>query len=168
MQTFFNQIRVALAANLYYLSLYVCLTIPDICSAMSSENGWATDDKYIAWFDQYVGPKYSGGLTSFTGNDCYAFRCSLLHQGSTQHPKGRYKRIIFVEPGATGSILHRNIINDAMNLDLPIFCKDILDGADAWLKQAEQTPEYQKNYPTFAQRYPNGLSPYIGGVPVIS
>jgi hypothetical protein len=167
MQTFFSQIRAALAVNLYYLSLYVCLTIPDTCGAMSSENGWATQDKYIAWFDQFVGPKYPEPI-SFTGQDCYAFRCSLLHQGSTQHPSGRYKRIIFVEPGSTGNLLHRNLINDAMNLDVPTFCNDILDGADTWFEEAEQTSEYRKNYPQFAQRYPSGFSPYIGGVPVIS
>ena len=159
------QIKNGLGANLYLLSLFSALAIPDLCGAMDSKNGEAKPEKYKAWFDKYVAPKYNGFLN---GNDCYYFRCSLLHQGSSQHPKSNYKRVLFVEPSATTNVFHNNIMEDALNIDVRIFCNDIISGAEAWLDENEETELYKKNYDKFMRRYPNGLSPYIVGVPVIS
>jgi hypothetical protein len=164
MKDFLNQIHRVLDLNLYYIGLYICLGIPDICGAICSDNGEAKGEKYKQWFDKYVGPKYSGFLT---GEDCYFFRCSFLHQGSSQHPKSTYSRVIFIEPPAR-NVFHCNVINDALNLDVRIFCADIISGAESWLKEYEGTEIYERNYSKFMRRYPNGLHPYIVGVPVIS
>ncbi len=164
MKDFLEQIEIGLKVNLYHLSLLAALTIPDICGAIGSENGLAHPDKYKDWFNKYIGHKYRGFLTA---EDCYLFRCSLLHQGSSQHPKSGYSRVIFVEPSATTSVFHCNIMNDALNIDVRIFCNDIIEGAKAWLQQYEETELYKKNYDKFMHRYPNGLAPYIVGVPVI-
>ena len=83
------QIKKGLDQNLYFLSLFSALAIPDLCGAMSSDNGEASPEKYKAWFDKYIAPKYNKFLN---GEDCYYFRCSLLHQGSSQHNKSNYKR----------------------------------------------------------------------------
>ncbi len=166
MRDFLEQIRVALEdSRLYYLTLFTCLTIPDICGAMGSANGKATSEKYKEWFDKYVAHKYSSFLTS---EDCYRFRCSLLHQGRSQHSMSSYSRILFVEPSTTTNVYHRNVLNNALNLDVRIFCKDILAGAEDWLQDYEETELYRKNYGKFMKRYPEGLAPYIVGVPVIS
>jgi hypothetical protein len=159
------QIKEALQnPNLCYISLFASLTIPDICGAMSSDNGEASKQKYIDWYNRYV----ANACHFFTGEDCYNFRCSFLHQGSTQHPKSNYTRIIFVEPSATTNIFHCNILNDALNFDIRIFCSDMIHGAEKWLKEYENTPLYQENYNKFVRRYPDGLKPYIGGLSVIS
>ncbi|MFQ5863201.1 MAG: hypothetical protein ACE5IC_08800, partial [Candidatus Brocadiales bacterium] len=97
MKDFLYQIQKGLDSNLYFLSLLAALVLPDICGAISSEDGQAKPEKYKAWFDKYVAPKYNNFLN---GNDCYYFRCSLLHQGSSQHSKSNYKRVLFVEPSA--------------------------------------------------------------------
>jgi hypothetical protein len=164
MRDFLDQIRQSLTVNLYYIALFASLAVPDICGAIGSTDGKATSSKYIEWFDKYVAPKYNG---MFTGADCYYFRCSALHQGSSQHPKGTYSRILFVEPSATTNIFHSNILNDAFNIDVRIFCNDIVSGALDWLKMHETTELYKINYDMFMRRYPRGLSPYIVGVPVI-
>jgi len=173
MRDLLEQIDKALEANLYYVALFVSLAIPDICGAIGSPDGKATKPKYVNWFDKYVGPRYSstiiGRPISFlTGEDCYYFRCSLLHQGSSQHTKSSYSRILFVEPSATTNVFHCNILNDALNIDVRVFCRDIISGALIWLKDCEGTELYQKNYDMFMRRYPKGLSPYMVGVPVIS
>lgn len=166
MRDFFQQIDAALRSNLYYVALLTSLAVPDICGALDSEDGLATREKYEAWFDRYVAPACFGVIT---GEDCYRFRCAMLHQGSSQHPAGRYSRVIFVEPQAAGgNILHCNILNDALNIDVRVFCLDILRGAFTWLDEVEQTQRYQRNYGRFMRRYPQGLPPYIVGVPVIS
>ena len=165
MRDFLAQIKKGLDENLYFLSLFSTLAIPDLCGALCSENGEAHSEKYKGWFDKYVAPKYNGFLS---GNDCYFFRCSLLHQGSSQHPKNTYKRILFIEPSATTNIFHNVVMNDALNIDVRIFCNDIITGAEQWLSENEETELYKKNYDKFMRRYPNGLNPYIVGVPVIS
>ncbi len=166
MRDYIQQIESALHANLYYVALATSLTVPDVCGAMNSADGWASQAKYEAWFDRYVAPACLGVIT---GQDCYRFRCTMLHQGSSQHPAGRYTRVIFVEPQAGGgNVLHCNILNDALNIDVRVFCLDILRGAHSWLREVEDTALYQRNYGNFMRRYPQGLPPYINGVPVIS
>jgi hypothetical protein len=80
----------------------------------------------------------------------------------------RYSRILFVEPTASTSVLHCNIIEDALNIDVRIFCADIIAGAEKWLSEVEKTERFKRNITRCATRYPNGLPPYIIGVPVIS
>jgi len=164
MRDFLSQIKKGLDQNLYLLSLFSALAIPDICGAMVSENGEASGDKYKTWFDKYIAPKYN----FLNGEDCYYFRCSLLHQGSSQHNKSNYERVLFVEPSTTTNIFHNNIMDNALNIDVKIFCNDLIGGAEKWLEENENTDLYKKNYDKFMRRYPNGLPPYIRGVPVIS
>ena len=164
MENLFEQIRKGLDNNLYYISLLAILAIPDICGAIDSENGKATKDKYIQWFDKYVAGKYHGFLN---GEDCYYFKCSFLHQGNSKNPKSNYSRVLFVEPTATTNVFHCNIFNDALNINVRIFCSDIAEGVREWLAEVENTDLYKKNYGKFMMRHPNGLKPYIVGAPVI-
>lgn len=165
MRDVLTQIGDGLRANLYYLSLFTALAIPDICGAIDSEDGLATKEGFIQWFDKYVGSRYAGFLT---GEDCYYFRCSILHQGSTQHSRSGYLRILFVEPSATSNVFHCNVMNDALNIDVRVFCMDIIQGALAWLHEVEDNSRFARNYAKFVKRYPDGLKPYIVGIPVIS
>ncbi|MDA2914269.1 hypothetical protein MYX77_10000, partial [Acidobacteriia bacterium AH_259_A11_L15] len=108
-----EQIQRGLDHDLYYLALFVSLAVPDGCGAIGSEDGEAARKKYTDWFDKYVAGRYSGFLS---GEDCYLFRCSLLHQASSQHPKSTYSRVLFVEPSATTNVFHNNILNNALNI----------------------------------------------------
>ncbi len=159
-----NQIQQALNQNLYYVALMMCLTIPDICGAIDSPNGIASGAAYARWYNQYA----ASHCPYLDGPTCYQFRCSMLHQGSTTNPNSRYSRIVFVEPGSTNSVLHCNVMNRALNLDVGVFCSAIITGAQNWLSSASNNPLFQTNYNNFVRRYPNGLPPYIIGVPVIS
>ncbi len=164
MQDLIQQIRAAKAKGLYYVALFSALALPDICSALEAADGLATGARYIDWFNRNVAPRYSGSLD---GETCWQFRCSMLHQGTTQHPRGRYARVLFLEPSATGLIMHNKVINDALNIDVRIFCEDLCAAVDAWLPAAQQLPHFQTNFSRFVRRYPNGLAPYIVGAPVI-
>ena len=91
----------------------------------------------------------------------------MLHQGTTQHPQSRYQRILFVPRGGTG-LMHNNVINDALNLDIPTFCLDVVEAARAWRVSVKGSEPYEGNVGKFVQLYPDGLPPYIVGAPVIS
>ncbi len=162
MKNLTNQIKKGLENDLYFLSLFVALTLPDICGAIDSKDGKANGEKYKNWFDKHI------KKSALSGIDCYKFRCSLLHQGSSQHPESNYSRVLFVEPSATPNIFHNNIMNNALNIDVSIFCQDIIDGVNLWLKEVEDTELFKKNYNKFMRRYPKGLEPYIVGIPIIS
>lgn len=169
MRDLLAQIRVGINAGLYYLVLFPLLAIPDICGALESKDGQATKERYVDWFHRYVAAEYVvAGRPSLTGEDCYYFRCSLFHQGAAQHPKSSYSRILFVEPGVQWMVLHNNILNDALNIDVRIFCNDMVGGAEEWLIRAENTAAFRANYPKFMRRYAQGLPPYIVGVPLIA
>jgi len=183
MHALVDQVETSLGSGLYFLSLYTSLTIPDIAGALSSENGEASRAKYAAWFETWVRPQFLETVLAsvpaehrqhiknmenpLTGETCYRFRCSLLHQGSSQHPKSTFNRIMFIEPGATTNVVHYGRMNDALCIDLNLFCREMIAGARLWLKQAEQHALYIKNYERFARRHSNGLPPYIVGVPVV-
>jgi hypothetical protein len=165
---FLDQVEATGQAGLYYVALLGALAIPDICGAMEAADGTASRARYIAWFDTHVAPRYTiGSQGTLSGEDAWHFRCSMMHQGRTQHRGSTYSRIMFLEPG-TGLVMHNNVMNDALNLDVSIFCTDMVVAARAWLAQARHTPAYRQNYPLFVQRYPTGLPPYIVGPAVIS
>jgi hypothetical protein len=154
--------------RLYYLALVGALVIPDMCGALESADGQATPLRYKAWFDKHVAPMNLFGTTPIlTGEDCYRFRCSLLHQGRTRHPDSAYRRIVFIEPGLGPIVGHMNILNDALNIDVRSFCLEIVRAARIWLGTVQGTEPYDSNFAEFVHRYPNGLPPYIVGVPVI-
>ena len=163
MRDVLDQIKKGLESNHYYLCLFVCLAIPDICGAIDSKDGKASGNKYKVWFDKYAGSKYSG---KFTGSDCYYFRCSLLHQGSTQHPKSRYSRILMAEPSS--NFFHKNVLDDVLNIEIKKFCLDIISGVEEWLCKVEETERFKTNFDKFVHRYPQGLPPYLVGVHLVA
>lgn len=164
MEDFLQQIEKALSYNLYYIALQSTLTLPDICGALQSTDGTATKAKYVDWYNTYFLKK-----TFLSADDCYYFRCSNIHQGKTVHKNSTYSRILFVEPSEKNSIvLNNNIINGALNIDVNIFCTDMIASVRNWLTLVKNDETFQENYSSFIKRYPNGLPPYIVGVPIIS
>jgi hypothetical protein len=169
MDDFFRQVETAAHQGVYFLALFGALVIPDLCSALEAPDGRATGPRYKTWFDGHMAPRYTfRGTPILTGETCYQFRCSLLHQGSTQHPQSNYSRVIFVEPGATTNVFHMNVMNDVLNIDVRQFCLEMVQAALAWRAEAVGNEPYETNITKFVTRYPNGLPPYIVGVPVIS
>ena len=183
MRVLLEQLENSLDSALYYLSLFTALTIPDIAGAIDSEDGQANGDRYRAWYEAWIRPRFAEGLIAevgpqaapyiselqnlLDGEACYRFRCSLLHQGSSQHPKSSFSRIIFIEPGTTTNVIHYCTTNDALCIDVERFWREVIAGTRLWLDQAENSVRYQTNYNRFARRHPTGLKPYIGGVPVV-
>jgi hypothetical protein len=138
----FQQILSAAESDAFYLALFGALAVPDVCAGMEAEDGRATGERYRAWFDTWAAPKYAigpNGEVSFNGQDAYQFRCSMLHQGTTQHAESRYARVLFVPRGRSSNVFHNNVLNDALNLDIPMFCRDVVDAATAWRATVEQS-----------------------------
>lgn len=164
MQEYLNQLRQASNAHIYFVALSGALMIPDMCSGMETADGVTTGQLYKAWVDQHITPR----ISMLSGEDCWGLRCSLLHQGRMTPHVGRYDRVLFIEPGGYGGVLHNNNISGALNIDVAIFVETMINAAEQWLAVNESNPNYINNSDKYMQKYPNGLPPYIVGVPVIS
>lgn len=186
MRTLVGQIETSLGSKLYYVSLIAALALPDIAGALDSDNGEAAENKYVQWYQKWVWEVNARPLTPqrvlrsgrvlpaqvdtrLSGQRVYRFRCSLLHQGRAQeHLRSPAPRIVFIEPGAVGSVHHYDLLNNsAVLIDVNLFCLEIVSGARLWLDAVESTDRFKRNYERFARRHPNGLPPYINGAPVI-
>ncbi|WP_213761964.1 hypothetical protein [Caballeronia sp. dw_19] len=169
---FLNQIGLcADAEDLYFMALMGALSVPDICGALESQDGKATGAKYMAWFDIWVAPKYFVGsgvdrVPSLTGRQCYGLRCAALHQGRLENDRPGDVRVIFREPG-NGVVMHNNLLNDYLNIDVREFTHDVIGGALDWFQTVRNEEIFQRNFEQSMQRYPNGYGP-IQGVPVIA
>jgi len=160
-----EQIERALAAQLYYLAVVCALTLPDVCSALESPDGNTNGNLYKSWCDTWFTRSYQ----TLTSDDLYSMRCGVDHQGQLGHRHLQYSRILFTMPiPGRHIILHNNVINDALNLDAVIFCRDMVNAMSRWYVQKKDDARVRANLPRLIQLHPNGLPPYIIGVPVIS
>ena len=177
MEQILKEIEVALNSKLYLIALQTCLTLPDICGSIQSDSGKTTKNKYLHWYDEYVRPNVDLLLQS---SDCYLFRCSMLHQGSTfSSPKknqvASYTRIIFIGPDDQRITIHNCTLIDeskddkTLIIDLHTFCLGMISSVRKWQKKMIETQNanYQTNMSKIIRFYPNGLSPYSLGISTI-
>ena len=117
--TYFEEIERCKVAQCYWSLLHLLVILPDICAALESDNGEAKRDRYLNWCKRHFGRD-----KTFTPEDRYAVRCALLHQGRTVTDKGQYGSYSFVQPTATGGILHR-LVHDFGPEHKPNFTLDV-------------------------------------------
>ncbi len=161
-----EQIEKAANDGDYVLALFGALTLPSICGALESADGVDSKEKYKGWYDTWMRPSYQGFLD---GEQCYYFRCAMLHQGRSAHNSLGYSRVLFIDPGAASRIvIHKGILGDALVLDVRTFCKDMVNAVRTWLSSTSKSKHYVNNVAQGFQRFPAGFPPYIVGVPVIT
>ena len=83
-----NDIRCALKNKCYFAALSLTLTLPDICGIAEFPNK-SVSERYIAWYDKYLGAYMEHGKDSLCENDpwlsgeiVYNLRNTYLHQGN--------------------------------------------------------------------------------------
>jgi hypothetical protein len=164
MEMILREVEQALSARLYYLAITMTFALPDICAALESADGATNPDRYRAWYDANLAVQYP----VITAQDCYCWRCGVLHQGRFGHPGSQYSRIVFTMPNAKRVSIHGVILSDALNLDADQFCRDVVAAVRAWFAAKGNDSNVRANYPRLVQFRPDGLLPYIKGLPVIA
>ena len=159
-----DEIERAISSGLYYLAIMSSLALPDICAALESPDGETRGSRYKQWCEQWFVRLYP----RLTSDDLYYMRCGLVHQGRSGHPKSQYSRVIFTIPIASGNYFHNNVANDALNLDAPTFCRDMIGATTRWYIAKQADPNVVANLPRLMRLHPNGLAPYMVGMPVIA
>jgi hypothetical protein len=170
-----EQTKAALETGAYMPALMVTLAVPDICGALASDNGRASGPKYrewlADWFELNAGTPSARAIGSVRAEELYAFRCSLLHQGSAQ-PDGRGSRLAFVEPGRSILQLHNsstNVGGEVVSwISIPLFVDEMSDAVARWWGAHGNTTTVARNFTRYARRRPEGLAPHVIGVPVVA
>ena len=165
MDLILEDVERALRAELYYVALAVALSLPGVCAALEQMSGSTSGkDKslYMDWYDRYLARTYP----FMTALDCYSLRCGVVHQGKFGHDKMQYDRVVFTMPHSVG--LHNNVLDDVLNLDVVRFCRDVLQAVRTWRQEKSSDLTVRRNLPRLVQFRPDGIEPYIVGLPVIA
>jgi hypothetical protein len=112
-----------------------------------------------------------------------------LHQGHFRHPKAKYDRIIFTLPNSSfvahdvivtiapdvkigglprGEITGRDKTGQILYLDVAKFCRQIIEAAKLWATAKKDDANVQLNMENLVRSRPEGLPPFITGVPLIA
>jgi len=143
MQNFIEAIRKAIKDKNWYGALFIALALPDICGKVEYPN-LTSNKRYKDWFNKYMSAKYKHNGTVFlSSDDCYAFRCALLHEGSDDITEQRSQKILekflFMTAGPHCTYMQDNYVNGqrvktSLQLRVDKFCEDICVSAELWLK----------------------------------
>jgi hypothetical protein len=196
MEDMLDQLLEAVNHHLYYPALYCALAVPDACGALGAKNGKATGETYAKWFNEEVGSKYraivgadlsqpppipdeylsmipqdildsSGKEYVFlSGEDCYKYRCSVLHQGRSDKKYSNFNRIMFVYT-ETDSPHRCSQVNDALVINVVTFCRDIVEAAHSWMSRMKGTEPFDSNYARLLKEHPEGSGAIYPPFPVV-
>ncbi|WPO69925.1 hypothetical protein [Streptomyces sp. KN37] len=142
MEGFFDGLEQAVHDRNWHAALVLSLTLPDICGKVEHP-GEKSGARYSMWFDAYVGAAYKSyygpsreEYVHLSGRDCYALRCSLLHEGGTDISRQSIRQALetfhFFTPGERGNVVHKNSVNERLYLMVDVFAGDVLAGARTW------------------------------------
>lgn len=145
MDKILNSINNSLYQKNWYAALFMSLTLPDICSSL--EFGKGDGNRYSQWFENNL-KQYAGFLS---GDDCYALRCALLHQGkddiSDQIKRDVLEHYVFLTSGAHRNLFKGNDFNGVkksfLQLNVGTFCKDMVSSVENWLTEVNGNSDIQ-------------------------
>lgn len=154
MERLTNAIKMAVENKNWYGALTMALTLPDICGHIETpEKG--SKVRYVDWYNRYMLNKYTYFLGTdkeehifLRGEDCYALRCSYLHQGGSNIENQRARQalsdFLFIDPPESGGLMHLNQFNNALQLQVDIFCLDMANSVEEWANtEVQNSEEYQ-------------------------
>jgi hypothetical protein len=152
MKRFTDSLRSSVAHQDWYVALASALTLPDVCGRLQHPSQ-GSGARYAAWFDGWVAPDYVHQLPGIghhcflTGADCYALRCSYLHEGGSDITQQKARKALddfhFIIPPKNGTI-HRNKINNTLQLQVDKFCLEIADAVDKWAASVMEEGDIQE------------------------
>jgi hypothetical protein len=143
MQNLIESVEMSLAGENWYAALAVALTIPDVCASLEAADNKTSRKLYAAWFERYLSDKYGVdpyfGERWLAGDDCYALRCSVLHNASddiSEQPAQVVleRFVLFADSRHCQRWSECSGMPELLVIDVSIFCRDLCDAARAWAK----------------------------------
>ncbi|TXI02835.1 MAG: hypothetical protein E6Q70_17265 [Pseudomonas monteilii] len=145
MQRFTRSIRAAINHRCWYVALSSALTLPDVCGRLMEPAEKSSEKRYANWFREWMQPLYTsvvpgeGERIFLSGSDCYALRCSYLHEGggdiTNQRARKALEKFHFISPAPPPLDwkLHRNLLGGTvLQLQVDLFCLEMADAVERW------------------------------------
>lgn len=160
MYKFTDTIRKSVENENWLSALFLALCMPDICATIENPDDTEVGKRYKRWFNENLSAIYS---PMFSADDCYYFRCSCLHQGLDTHTKLTHERIHFITPPPNNNIVHRNELNNILQIQIDIFCNDVAEAVDLWYENVvKKDRDMQLRVNSLIKIYgPESLRPFI-------
>ena len=162
-----NEMDACLEAGMYYPALLVALTLPEICTALTT-----TPDVQIKWhhYEAFVA-NYCDGL-GIDGPSCYRLRGGVVHRGNAAgHQFIGLTNVVFTTP-SSGSSVHGTKMfqpeKSALVIDLAKFCSSMKAGVFSWYAANKDSDLVKKNIPELLSPRSNGIAPWVGGGGIIA
>ena len=141
-------IEISLKNGAYYSALISALTLPDICGEIDFVNH-TSQKRYVKWFNKYLHTYYNqkgykGQVDFLVAENCYALRCSLLHEGISsigdqRAQKGSLRKIYFHTSTYDQGHCNLNCDNiEGLQLNVERFCGDVIEATKTWLNDISQ------------------------------
>ncbi|MCY8499826.1 hypothetical protein [Bacillus atrophaeus] len=152
---FTNAVEKSIEDENWHSALALALALPDICGNLQDPNR-STANKYISFFNDFLKQKFTRKIGEskenyeyLNGKDMYALRCSFLHAGEVEISKQRIRDVldgyIFLKPDRHNRVFaHMNKINDTLQLQIDVFCNEIIQAVNEWLKAYSNVQEIQE------------------------
>lgn len=162
----YREIGSALDAKLYWLAITSSLSLPGVCAALERADHWSGQNEYKDFYGRYLAKRF----IYMTADQCYSLRCGVVHKATSGAAvKGQpYQRILFTLPEAGGNMLHGCVMNGVLQFDAIQFCRDMIAASKEWYRDNRESEIVRANAEQVFQYRPNGLAPYILGMPLIA
>ena len=144
MKRFTESVRSSISHKDWYVALATALTLPDVCGRLINPT-LSSSARYTNWFDTWVAHDYKRKLRGvehvfLTASDCYALRCSYLHEGGGDISQQRARKVLndfqFTFPPGDGTTIHCNYNDNngfhTLQLQVDEFCLGIAGAVDKW------------------------------------
>jgi hypothetical protein len=166
MERFTSAIRISLSSQNWYAALFLALAMPDICTKLETPSSGTSGPRYKEWFDRYLRAIYTkdimGRQTVFmTAGDCWALRCSLLHEGSDdigeQRARETLSRFRFTTVGS-----HRIRIEKVLVLNVSRFCEEFCQAVESWSNDVASNKSVRDRIASMIEIQLGPFSPHPG------
>ena len=151
MEDYISQLRETYRCGVYYFTLFGTLSLIDICAALNSPSGETSGSLFKEWFNKYL-PQYSstsfGSAISFSADECYKFRCRMLHQlragidAPSMDDSVKSGKIAFA---IGGSRIHMCNFGGVYYLDIQTFMEDVISGVERWTDDVRNVTHVEEN-----------------------
>jgi hypothetical protein len=128
------------AAECYWALLHIVMAMPDICSALETEKGVATGQRYREWCIRYLKERDP----YLTPREWWDVRCALLHQGRTKTRSKRYENYAYSRPGPRGETDHGKVVNRVLNLDVGQLAAEMRAAMGQWFADVDRRPNWSR------------------------
>ena len=172
MHKLINAIRNSLSESNWHSAIFITLTMPDICARLEDPT-LKSKQRYINWYSRYLKEIYAAfeERPFLTPSDCYALRCAILHEGTTEIEDKRSREILdeicFMRPDSQGlgaikpghcTLLLNVQVNDrhfksALCLHIDRFCEDMCVAVERWMADVASDTNTQERLSSMLQIY---------------